>query len=270
MTEGPGEIFPRLPNLRAFVRCAVDIRNIDVDAASAAGVLVTRAGPGFIQSVARDGARLHGRSARGVSRATRRLPCRPRAEIRMGRQLAGAEVGIVGYGASRATSPPSPGARHAVLVADPFATVSDPHRACAARRAARRSDFVVCLAVANDADREPVRRRRRWRGCSRMRSSSICRAAISSTRPRSRALARQPHRRRGDGCRPRARPDAVARAGKLANVIATPHTGGLRRRRSSHQSLETVRQVEAIIAGEVPVRRQRDAGRVGRELGHEQ
>jgi hypothetical protein len=45
LTAGPGEIFPALPNLRAFVRCAVDIRNIDVDAASAAGVLVTRAGP---------------------------------------------------------------------------------------------------------------------------------------------------------------------------------------------------------------------------------
>ena len=52
LTAGPGEIFPALPNLRAFVRCAVDIRNIDVDAASAAGVLVTRAGPGFVQSVA--------------------------------------------------------------------------------------------------------------------------------------------------------------------------------------------------------------------------
>ena len=51
LTEGPGEIFRRLPKLRAFVRCAVDIRNIDVEAASAAGVLVTRAGPGFVASV---------------------------------------------------------------------------------------------------------------------------------------------------------------------------------------------------------------------------
>src|SRR5258705_6894526 len=52
LTEGPGAIFARLPKLRAFVRCAVDIRNIDVEAASAAGVLGTRAGPGFVQSVA--------------------------------------------------------------------------------------------------------------------------------------------------------------------------------------------------------------------------
>src|SRR3982074_742335 len=45
LTEGPGEIFPRLPKLRAFVRCAVDIRNIDVEAASAAGVVVPPAAP---------------------------------------------------------------------------------------------------------------------------------------------------------------------------------------------------------------------------------
>src|ERR1700675_2495692 len=51
LMEGPGEIFAGLPKLRAFVRCAVDIRNIDVDAASAAGVLGARAGPGFVASV---------------------------------------------------------------------------------------------------------------------------------------------------------------------------------------------------------------------------
>ena len=34
VTEGRGEIFPQLPKLRAMVRCAVDIRNIDVAAAS--------------------------------------------------------------------------------------------------------------------------------------------------------------------------------------------------------------------------------------------
>ena len=52
MTEGRGEIFSQLPRLRAFVRCAVDIRNVNVEAASNAGVLVTRAGPGFVQAVA--------------------------------------------------------------------------------------------------------------------------------------------------------------------------------------------------------------------------
>ena len=48
MTEGPAAVFGQLPELVAFVRCAVDIRNVDVGAASAAGVLVTRASAGFM------------------------------------------------------------------------------------------------------------------------------------------------------------------------------------------------------------------------------
>ena len=42
-TPVPGEVFAGLPKLRAVMRTAVDIRNIDVDAASSVGVLVTRA-----------------------------------------------------------------------------------------------------------------------------------------------------------------------------------------------------------------------------------
>ena len=70
LTEGPGEIFAKLPKLRAFVRCAVDIRNVDVEAASAAGVLVTRAGPGFVQSVAELALGFMVDLSRGISRAT--------------------------------------------------------------------------------------------------------------------------------------------------------------------------------------------------------
>src|SRR5258708_31796016 len=66
LTEGPGEIFARLPKLRAFVRCAVDIRNVDVEAASAAGVLVTRARPGFVPSPAELPLRCRVESSRGL------------------------------------------------------------------------------------------------------------------------------------------------------------------------------------------------------------
>src|ERR1041384_5685649 len=50
-TPGPAEFFPLAPDVCAFLRVAVDIRNIDVDAASRQGVLVTRATPGFMASV---------------------------------------------------------------------------------------------------------------------------------------------------------------------------------------------------------------------------
>src|SRR5438477_11863094 len=98
MTQGPGAIFPKLPNLRAFVRCAVDIRNIDVEAASAAGVLVTRASPGFVQSVAELAVGYMVDLSRGVSRATADYHAGRMPEVAMGRQLAGSRIGIIGSG----------------------------------------------------------------------------------------------------------------------------------------------------------------------------
>src|SRR5512145_566756 len=50
-TPGYGEIFGRLPHLVAFVRVAVDIRNVDVSAASRAGVLVTHASRTWVPAV---------------------------------------------------------------------------------------------------------------------------------------------------------------------------------------------------------------------------
>ena len=70
MTAGPAAVFAQLPDLLAFVRCAVDIRNVDVGAASAAGVLVTRASPGFADSVAELAVGFMVDLARGISDAT--------------------------------------------------------------------------------------------------------------------------------------------------------------------------------------------------------
>src|ERR1700742_1861955 len=50
-TALPASIFDALPSLKAALRCAVDIRNIDVPAATSHGILVTRAKPGFVESV---------------------------------------------------------------------------------------------------------------------------------------------------------------------------------------------------------------------------
>ena len=50
-TPGLTETFSATPELLAFLRVAVDISTINVPAASAAGVLVTRATPGFVDAV---------------------------------------------------------------------------------------------------------------------------------------------------------------------------------------------------------------------------
>src|ERR1700732_2316015 len=123
LTEGPGEIFRRLPKLRAFVRCAVDIRNIDVDAASAAGVLVTRAGPGFVPSVAELGLGLLVDLSRGISRAAADYHSGKMPEVVMGRQLSGSALGIIGYGSiGRYLARLAQALGMNVLVADPFVT----------------------------------------------------------------------------------------------------------------------------------------------------
>ena len=50
-TPMPAGVFAGLPKLKVVMRSAVDIRNIDVAAASKAGVLVTHAEAGFVPSV---------------------------------------------------------------------------------------------------------------------------------------------------------------------------------------------------------------------------
>src|SRR5882724_2792077 len=141
LTAGPSEIFPRLPKLRAFVRCAVDIRNIDVDAASAAGVLVTQAGPGFMVDL-----------SRGVSRASADYHAGRKPAIVMGRQLAGSRLGIIGYGSiGRYLAGIAKVLGMEILVADPFATVDDTTiRHLPLDDLLGQADFVVCLAIANE------------------------------------------------------------------------------------------------------------------------
>ena len=86
-TAAPEALFRELPELFAFIRCAVDIRTVDVAAASAHGVLVTQASPGFVAAVAEwvvavmiDLGRGIGRYAEaGARRAPARAVRRPRA-----------------------------------------------------------------------------------------------------------------------------------------------------------------------------------------------
>src|SRR5690242_9088100 len=152
MTQGPGEIFPRLPKLRAFVRCAVDIRNIDVPAASAAGVLVTRASPGFVPAVAELALGFMVDLSRGVSRATADYHAGRKPEVAMGRQLCGSRIGIIGYGSiGRYLAPLARALGMEVLVADPHAAVTDPDiRHVPLGDLLEHADYVVCLAIANE------------------------------------------------------------------------------------------------------------------------
>ena len=255
LTAGPRDIFAKLPKLRAFVRCAVDIRNIDVEAASAVGVLVTRAGPGFIQSVAELALGFMVDLSRGVSRASADYHAGRKPEIVMGRQLAGSRLGIIGYGSiGRYLAGIARALGMEVMVADPFATVSDAGiQHVPLDDLLSGCDYVVCLAIANEQTENLIGQA----ALARMqphaffinlsRGNLVDEAALSAALRENRIAGAAMDVGRARDQMP------TPELAKLPNVIATPHIGGLTPPAIESQSLETVWQVEKIIAGEVPV-----------------
>lgn len=253
LTAGPGEIFPALPNLRAFVRCAVDIRNIDVDAASAAGVLVTRAGPGFVQSVAELALGFMVDLSRGVSRATADYHAARKPEIIMGRQLAGSRLGIIGYGSiGRYLAGIARVLGMEILIADPFATVADPFQHVSLDDLLARADYVVCLAIANEQTENLIGQAALARMPKHAFFINLSRGNLVDEPALAAAL--RENRIAGAAMDVGRAPDQMPspELAKLPNVIATPHIGGLTPPAIESQALETVRQVEKIIAGEAP------------------
>jgi D-3-phosphoglycerate dehydrogenase / 2-oxoglutarate reductase len=255
VTEGRGEIFPQLPKLRAFVRCAVDIRNIDVAAASAAGVLVTRASPGFVPAVAELALGFMVDLSRGVSRATSDYQAGRKPEVVMGRQLAGSRIGIIGYGSiGRHLAQLAKALGMEVMVADPFATVADTDIGhLPLDDLLSRADYVVCLAIANEQTENLigqaalVRMQPHAFFINLSRGNLVDEAAL--------AAALREKRISGAAMDVGRAPDQMPmpELARLPNVIATPHIGGLTPQAIEHQALETVRQVEAIIRGDAPV-----------------
>jgi len=255
VTEGRGEIFAQLPKLRAMVRCAVDIRNIDVAAASAAGVLVTRASPGFVPAVAELAIGFMVDLSRGVSRATADYHAERKPEVMMGRQLSGSRIGIIGYGSiGRYLAPLAKALGMDVLVADPFATPDDPDiRHVPLDDLLGRADYVVCLAIANEETENLIgssalaKMQKHAFFINLSRGNLVDEAALAAALREGRIAGAAMDVGRAPDQMPSA---ALAR---LSNVIATPHIGGLTPQAIEHQALETVRQVAVISKGEAPV-----------------
>ena len=254
VTEGRGEIFPQLPKLRAMVRCAVDIRNIDVAAASKVGVLVTRASPGFVLAVAELAIGFMVDLSRGVSRAAADYHAGRMPEVKMGRQLSGSRIGIIGYGSiGRYLAPLASALGMEVLVADPFVTIDEPGiKHVPLDDLLAGADFVVCLAIANEQTENLInaaalaRMQQHAFFINLSRGNLVDEAAL--------AAALRENRIAGAAMDVGRAPDQMPSAAlaKLPNVIASPHIGGLTPQAIEHQALETVRQVAAIIKGEAP------------------
>jgi D-3-phosphoglycerate dehydrogenase len=239
-SPGPAALFERLPRLVAFLRCAIDIRNVDVAAASKAGVLVTQASAGFATSVTElvlgfmvDLARRVGGHAADYH--AQRVP-----QAVMGRELRGSTIGVIGYGTiGRELARVAEALGMRVLVCDPY--VADAKTVPLARLLAE-ADFVVPLAVAT-AETENMMDERAF---AQMKRGAFFINVSRGNLVDEAALVRALDSGQLAGQRPT--PALAARA----DVIATPHTAGLTLPAIEHQSMETVAQAAEILRRRAP------------------
>jgi D-3-phosphoglycerate dehydrogenase len=249
-SPGPAALFERLPKLRAFLRCAIDIRNVDVAAASKAGVLVTQASAGFVTSVSELVIGLMIDLSRGITASATTYHQGEIPKAQMGRELKGSTLGVIGYGAI---------GREVVRVARALGMrvlINDPYVKDAAQTAfdelLREADYVVPLAVAT-AETENLMDAAAFAKMKRgayfvnvSRGNLVDEAALEAALDSGRlaGCAMDVGRAPDQMPTPRlaARPD----------VIATPHTAGLTVPAIEHQSLETVAQAAEIVRGRVP------------------
>jgi D-3-phosphoglycerate dehydrogenase len=253
-TAAPAAFFEHAPDVVAFLRVAVDIRNIDVEAASRAGVLVTRATPGFMASVSEMAIGYMIDCGRKITEQVIDYRNGLDPEPRRGVQLHGATVGIMGYGAiSRHLAPICVALGMEVLVSDPFVKITDAGiKQVDQDTLLAQSDFVVCLVIANEETENLMnaanfaRMKRTAYFLNLSRGNLVDEAALLNALETKQIAGAAMDVGRAFDQKPSL---------NLANrkdVIATPHTAGLTSPAIEHQAFDTVRQVEALVTGKVP------------------
>jgi D-3-phosphoglycerate dehydrogenase len=251
----PASVFTQLPELAVFQRCAVDVRNVDIPAASAAGILVTHASAGFGNSVAEwiVGAMIS--LARHQADAVHAYRSGAQPEIRLGRELRGAALGIIGYGViGRRLGELGAALGMRVLVADPFAAAVDaPATLLPLEHLLSQADHVVCLAPAK-AQTENLMNAARF---AVMKSDAFFINASRGELVDEAALLHALDSGQIAACAMdvgRA-PDQMPSPAlaKHPRVLATPHIAGLTPEAAEHQSRETVAQLTELLAGRIPV-----------------
>ncbi|MBN9412031.1 MAG: hydroxyacid dehydrogenase [Burkholderiales bacterium] len=246
---GRAETFDAMPGLVAFVRAAVDTSTIDVAAASRHGVLVTHVRPGFANAVAELGLGMMIDLARGITR--QRLA--PGEAPRIGRELSGAVMGLVGYGTiARQLHALANALGMRTLAFDPGQVDTGLVARVELDTLLSQSDFVVCLAASTPAtrglmDAQAFARMRRgafFVNLSRgeLVDEDALEAALDSGHLAGAAL--------DVGQAADQKPSARFMA--RADVVASQHIGNSTAEARAFQTLETIRQIEALARGELP------------------
>src|SRR5262245_4539967 len=253
-TPGYGEIFGRLPDLVAFLRVAVDIRNVDVSAASRAGVLVTHANRTWVPAVSELVVGHMISIARKIPDMVAAYRKGEAPHAVMGRQLNGSVAGIIGYGPlGRNVAELLVAFGMTVLVNDPYVRVDRAGiEQVSLDEIVRRADFVLPLAVATEETENLV-------GEAQLRAMQPTAYLVNLSRGNlvdEAALQRALDERwiAGAALDVGRAPDQMP-SPHLAHrhdVMATPHIGGLTPAGIEGQALETVAQVREILQGKAP------------------
>ncbi|HEY4956235.1 MAG TPA: NAD(P)-dependent oxidoreductase [Caldimonas sp.] len=254
-TSGPEALFRQLPELFAFIRCAVDIRTVDVAAASAHGVLVTQASPSYVAAVAEWIVAAMIDLGRGLSRYAEAYHGDLAPAPFMGRELRGSTLGVIGLGRiGRHLADLALAFGMKVLAATPGPIEGGDERVrqVALAELLGASDFVVCLAPAN-VDTENLIDAAAF--AAMRRGAFFVNAARGELVDDGALLAALDSGQLGGAALDVGRAPDQMPAAALARhprVIATPHIGGLTLAATEHQALETVEQLARLLRGELP------------------
>lgn len=253
-TTGPEALFAGLPRLQAFIRCAVDIRTVDVAAASRHGVLVTQASAGYVTAVSEWILAAMIDLGRGISRYAEAYHRGEPVEQAMGRELRGSTLGVIGLGRiGRHLAGLGAALGMRVLASDPSEAVIEAHASRVPFATLLvESDFVVCLAPAVPATENLMNAA----AFAAMRPGAFFVNAARGDLVDDAALLAALDSGRLGGCAldvGRAPDQMPAPAlARHPRVLATPHMGGLTLPAIEHQALETVAQLGALLRGEMP------------------
>lgn len=253
-TAGDEALFAAMPQLLAFVRCAIDIRNIDVTAASCHGVLVTQASAGFVASVSEWIIGVMIDMSRHITASTILYQTGKPVVPVMGRELRGATLGVIGYGQiGQYLCEVALAFGMRVVVHDPFSRPKNSALDSIELAALlQQSDYVVCLAAATEATENMMDAK----AFALMKRSAFFINASRGNLVHEADLLAALDAGVLAGCAvdvgraPDQMPSPRLAAHPL--VIATPHIGGLTPPAIEHQAMETVSQVTELLQGRVP------------------
>jgi D-3-phosphoglycerate dehydrogenase len=255
-SSGPARLFTRVSGLLAFLRCAVDISDVDVEAASAAGVLVGHADKSFVPATAELALALMLDVSRHISASTQDYAAGRQPPQRPGRQLKGNTAGIIGFGAIGSYL------ADLLLACGMSVVAHDPHRdvdiagveQVSMATLLELSDYVLPLATATEGNRDLI-------GADELDAMkptailiNVSRGELVNEDAVAAALDRGDLGGLGmDVGRAVDQRPTPALAGR-PGVVATPHLGGLTPENADAQAASSVEQVAAIVRGRMPPR----------------